>query len=233
LEPEFEKAAGKLKDEGITLAKVDATEENNKAISSKFGVSGFPTLKIFRGSEENPTEWEGPRDADGIVSYAKRQFGPAFSVISTEEQVKKATTPSVDLSVVGVFPEGTDSKAAQAFKEVAESLRNDATFVLIADAKLVKDADGKQALLVYRDFDENMVKFDGKFEKVCLGHPCMPALFTAQLVVQGSVAFCWVPVAMHDFSFTSVDCWHQCTEQAGEFDSCLSLFTLSFANGGY
>jgi protein disulfide-isomerase-like protein len=167
LEPEFEKAAGELKDEGITLAKVDATEEQNKEISSKFGVSGFPTLKVFRGSEENPTEWEGPRDAEGIVSYAKRQFGPAVTKISTEEEAKKATTPSADLSVVGVFPDGDDSKAAKAFKEVAESLRNDATFVYTTSAKLVKDAGGKQAVLVYRDFDDNMVKFDGKFEKVC------------------------------------------------------------------
>lgn len=58
LTPEFEKAAADLKADGIVLAKMDATEEWAKAISGKYGVKGFPTLKIFRGDEANPTEYQ-------------------------------------------------------------------------------------------------------------------------------------------------------------------------------
>jgi len=36
-----------LKPNGIGLAAVDATLEGNKAIATEYGVSGFPTLKIF------------------------------------------------------------------------------------------------------------------------------------------------------------------------------------------
>lgn len=166
LEPEYEAAAGPLKEEGITLAKVDATEEGNKELASKFGVQGFPTLKIFRGSADSPSEYEGPREKDGIISYSKKQFGPAFAEITTADEATKATTLSDDLSVVGTFPAGGDSDAATAFKAAAEALRNDCTFTYTTDAKLVKEAEGKESIMVFRNFDTNVVKFDGSFNKV-------------------------------------------------------------------
>lgn len=46
LEPEYAKASKPLEAEGITLAKVDATEEPNKALAEEFGVKGFPTIKV-------------------------------------------------------------------------------------------------------------------------------------------------------------------------------------------
>ena len=46
LEPEYARASGPLKEHGITLAKVDATEEANKKLAEEFNVKGFPTLKV-------------------------------------------------------------------------------------------------------------------------------------------------------------------------------------------
>lgn len=65
---------------------------------------------------------------------------------------------------MGVFP--SEGDALTAFKAAADALRSEASFVYVTDAKLVKDADGKEAVVLYRDFDEETVKFDGKIEKV-------------------------------------------------------------------
>ncbi len=50
LKPEFEKAASLLKesDPPVHLAKVDCTDAG-KDTCGRFSVSGYPTLKIFRG----------------------------------------------------------------------------------------------------------------------------------------------------------------------------------------
>ena len=76
LAPEYERAATKLKsnDPPIALVKVDCTTE--KTTCDKFGVSGFPTLKIFRNGEMSG-DYEGPRESDGIIKvcyYIFHQF---------------------------------------------------------------------------------------------------------------------------------------------------------------
>ena len=49
LAPEWESAAKTLSeadlDPPIVLANLDATEEDNKALATKYGVKGFPTIK--------------------------------------------------------------------------------------------------------------------------------------------------------------------------------------------
>jgi len=170
LTPEYESAAGQLKAEGITLAKMDATEEGNKAISAKYGVKGFPTLKIFRGDETDAADYGGPREAAGIVSYAKKQFGPATQELKDAAAIDKATDKPAEVTVLGVFPEGESSAEFKTWLAVANALREDATFVHTFTAANAKDAAGSTGVttLVYKDFDETMLKYDGAFEKDAL-----------------------------------------------------------------
>jgi protein disulfide-isomerase A1 len=65
--PEYEIAATSLKDK-IKIAKVDCTE--NQDLCQKYGVQGYPTLKVFRKGETS--EYKGARKADGIVSYMQK-----------------------------------------------------------------------------------------------------------------------------------------------------------------
>ena len=74
LAPEWEEAAKKLKGDmsagqAITLATVDATVE--RSLAEKYEVRGFPTIKIFEGNVSNPSNYEGPREAEGIVTFLK------------------------------------------------------------------------------------------------------------------------------------------------------------------
>jgi hypothetical protein len=108
---------------------IDATEEDNKALATKFGVQGFPTLKvsyfllhlvprqlmcstasaeescsescptacpslqIFRnGDAKEPTEYKGPREAAGIVSYLTKKSQPASSLLSSAAEVTLTCT---------------------------------------------------------------------------------------------------------------------------------------------
>ena len=50
LEPEYAKASEPLQEEGITLVKVDSTEEANKPLAEEFGVKGFPTIKVGKAT---------------------------------------------------------------------------------------------------------------------------------------------------------------------------------------
>lgn len=64
LEPEYADAAKKLKEEGIHLAKVDATVEED--LGKRFGISGYPTLKLFRKGQMIE-DYRGARTAGGEV----------------------------------------------------------------------------------------------------------------------------------------------------------------------
>lgn len=65
--PELETAATALKsnDPPVLIAKVDATAESD--LGTRYDVSGYPTLKIFRKGKES--EYKGPRESRGIYKF--------------------------------------------------------------------------------------------------------------------------------------------------------------------
>lgn len=68
LAPEWSRAATLLKD-SVKLGKLDATAETK--IASRYGVQGYPTIKVFPPGEKGaPEDYSGPREADGIVKAA-------------------------------------------------------------------------------------------------------------------------------------------------------------------
>ncbi|XP_022083302.1 protein disulfide-isomerase A6-like [Acanthaster planci] len=69
LAPEWDKAASALK--GIVkIGAVDA--DNHKSLGGQYGVRGFPTIKIFGANKQKPTDYQGGRTADAIVTEAIR-----------------------------------------------------------------------------------------------------------------------------------------------------------------
>ncbi|PIO62957.1 thioredoxin [Teladorsagia circumcincta] len=135
--PEFDKAATKLKanDPPITLIKVDCTVE--KSTCDKFGVKGFPTLKIFRNGLEAQS-YDGPREADGIVKYMRGQAGPSAKELKTVEEFKKFIGGDEN-AVVGEFLEN-ESKLKDSFLKVADTERDRFQFGYSSNAAVLKEA---------------------------------------------------------------------------------------------
>lgn len=71
----------------IVLAKLDASDKNNRSILTKLGVKVIPTVKIVTNQGMNMQTYDGPRDADGIVEYSKRQIRPASMEIKSAKDV--------------------------------------------------------------------------------------------------------------------------------------------------
>eukprot|EP01024_Parvocaulis_polyphysoides_P026521 TRINITY_DN2415_c0_g1_i1.p1 TRINITY_DN2415_c0_g1~~TRINITY_DN2415_c0_g1_i1.p1 ORF type:complete len:538 (+),score=115.82 TRINITY_DN2415_c0_g1_i1:133-1614(+) len=167
LAPEWAKAAQALKKDKIALAKCDATQ--HKDLASKFGVKGYPTLKIFRGDPEDYSDYKGPRESAGIISYMSKQFGPASKEFKTEDEV--ADFVGEALVILGVFSK-SDSEAFKVYEKVSEMLRDDYDFAHVFDSKIVakcKDVEcGSDTVLLFKPFDEKFDQFNEKFELAAL-----------------------------------------------------------------
>jgi len=76
LEPEYAKAAQKLRKNGLYLAKVDATKEG--ALAKEHFVQGFPTIILFRNGEK-VEDYDGGRTSGEIVEYMERHADPNWA----------------------------------------------------------------------------------------------------------------------------------------------------------
>jgi len=63
----------------VLIADVDCTKEDSKALCSKFGVQGYPTLKSFTSSDPDGKAYEGGRDLAALQAFAAESLGPSCS----------------------------------------------------------------------------------------------------------------------------------------------------------
>lgn len=165
LKPEYAKAAELMRvdDPPIVLAKVDCTEAG-KETCTKYGVSGYPTLKIFRKGELS-SEYNGPREAAGIVKYMRAQVGPPSKDLKTVEAFD-AFLKVQEGAVVGLFTE--KSALEEVFVKYAEQQREKLRFGHSSDSAVLKKAKQTDAIVLYRapqlanKFEPDFVVFDGK-----------------------------------------------------------------------
>lgn len=71
LVPEYKKAASALKG----VVKVGAINgDEHKSLFARFQGRGFPTIKIFADDKKNPSDYQGPRTAQGFADEAIRML---------------------------------------------------------------------------------------------------------------------------------------------------------------
>ncbi|CAE6506462.1 unnamed protein product [Rhizoctonia solani] len=151
LAPQYEEAATALKEQGIKLAKVDCTE--NADLCQANGVGGYPTLKVFRKGKDK--EYSGPRKADGIVSYMKKQALPALTTLTGESHAQFTKDDKV---VVVAYVDSDSDDLAKAITAAADDHRDDYLFGVTTDAAAIKEAGvTAPALVLYKTFDEGRV----------------------------------------------------------------------------
>ena len=56
----------------VKVGAIDA--DTHKSFGHQYGVSGFPTIKIFGNNKRSPTDYQGGRTADAIVEQALNQL---------------------------------------------------------------------------------------------------------------------------------------------------------------
>ncbi|EDV56416.1 protein disulfide-isomerase A3 [Drosophila erecta] len=168
LKPEYAKAAELVKDDDppIKLAKVDCTEAG-KETCSKYSVSGYPTLKIFR-QDEVSQDYNGPREASGIAKYMRAQVGPASKTVRTIAELTKFLDTK-DTTLFGYFSD-IDSNLAKVFLKFADKNREKYRFGHSSE-KEVLDKQGETDKIVLiraphlsNKFEASSIKFEASSE---------------------------------------------------------------------
>lgn len=160
LAPEYAAAAAELKEDGVRIAKVDATVA--RELASRFSIQGFPTLKWFVGGKA--VEYSGGRTKASIVSWVKKRSGPSTVALSDADALS-SFLDRAEVSVVGVF-DSESGAAFEAFKASAsgaEELEYGVVSSSVASAAGLSGYSGSgDAIVLARSFDEGNLVYSGE-----------------------------------------------------------------------
>lgn len=164
LAPEYAKAAQALNknDPPLALAKVDATV--HKDLASKFGVQGFPTLKLFTNG--TPSEYTGGRTEAEIVAWMKKKTGPASKALNSASEVE-SFHKAVEVAIVYF---GDNAAELEVFQKVA---RSDEEFVFghCSAADCLSTFNVKpSSVVLFKKFDEKRNDFTDKIDESALSN---------------------------------------------------------------
>lgn len=185
LGPEFSKAADSLNEShpNIKLAQVDCTVEEE--LCMEHGIRGYPSLKVMRGSDAAPEDYDGPREAAGIAEYMIKQSLPAVSTPIETEELSSLIDVQEKPYIIQVLPEGYNGEKDKAnsnetFVKVANENRKDLTFISVENKDLVDSLKAKlpkaslnkvkspKYLIVRPDSPEDISEFSASFDKESL-----------------------------------------------------------------
>lgn len=99
---------------------------------------------------EFASEYNGPREADGIVKYMRSQVGPASKQYNSPAELEQGLAKAKDVVVLGVFESESDSKY-KSFIKAADRLRESVNFAHI----FVKSASDVFSLAPLKDVGES------------------------------------------------------------------------------
>ncbi|ORY46974.1 disulfide isomerase, partial [Rhizoclosmatium globosum] len=100
LAPVYEELADAFaKEKNLIIAKVDA--DAHKDLGTRFGVTGFPTLKFFPKGSKEAQDYSSGRDLDALVKYVTEKTGFKSSIKKAASAVTVLDTEEAFDAVVG------------------------------------------------------------------------------------------------------------------------------------
>lgn len=150
--PGYSKLAQRMKNEdnGVPIAKVDATVESD--IAQRFEVKGFPTLKLFIDGQ--PVDYSGAREEDPIYNWIQKKSGPATTEMTSTEDIKGLEKKKLAVLLV---VEKDNADMLKNFNSVAAGY-DDIPFYYTYNNSIKEEykLNGSVAFVVFRDFDDGM-----------------------------------------------------------------------------
>jgi protein disulfide-isomerase A1 len=156
--PAYSSLAERMKDldNGVPVAKIDATVETE--LGERYGVEGFPTIKLFKNGEA--IDFQGEREEDAMYDWLVKKMGPSATELDAAEVSK---LEKENLALIFFYPE-SDEEALQTFMQVAEKIE-DIPCRYSTNVALKETFDSAPyALVLLRNFDDgkkHMVGSDG------------------------------------------------------------------------
>lgn len=113
-------------------------------------MTGYPTLKVFRNG--SPTDYAGPRKADGIISYMIKQSLPAVTTVTKESHDQFIKDDKVVLVAYG----DASHPIPQSYLDYANVARDSFLFGKYESADLpsIPESPSLPAVVLYKSFDE-------------------------------------------------------------------------------
>jgi len=148
LAPEYEVLAQTFAKLPVKIASVDA--DKHRELGSRFGVSGFPTIKYFPAGSTTPEDYSGGRTAGDMVDFINKKAGTNARVKAAASSVVVLDSNNFD-SIVGKDKDvliefyapwcGHCKRLTPDYEKTAQSLEGEDSVVI---AKV--DADEQKAL---------------------------------------------------------------------------------------
>ncbi|EST07169.1 Thioredoxin domain protein [Kalmanozyma brasiliensis GHG001] len=128
LVPDYTRVAAQL-DGVVKLASIDCDDEKNKPTCGKYGIQGFPTLKLFPSTKKRlPKDYQGPRSAKDIAAYMVDALPMGAKKLKPEELQEYAEGEAATPKVILFSKKATSSPL---YKSLALDFRKSLSFAFL------------------------------------------------------------------------------------------------------
>ena len=161
LVPEFEKAAKRLKTDGVKTIIIDGSVQRHVAVT--YGVIGYPTLFVIVDGQ--PIEYHGDKKADAIIKWVRAKSSPQAKEVFTVNEVTAAIEKHGLLTLL--FAHKTDPEAS--VYETVIRPRN-GTFLFTESQEVLEHYQvTAPRLVLLKKTEEKRVDYDGEFTVEAVG----------------------------------------------------------------